>query len=146
MEQHMVHPDAINGLFDGIIKPERSVLELGGGSGVLTREIYKNTKNIEVWELDKKYTCPVECPDIVWKYKDIMELRRKDIEGKMIIAFPPYECLEHILHITKGTNCILMISQKKLVNVGYKFKVLDILDGNDFTPVSSGLHYIVKFG
>jgi 16S rRNA A1518/A1519 N6-dimethyltransferase RsmA/KsgA/DIM1 with predicted DNA glycosylase/AP lyase activity len=143
MEQHMVNPNAIKGMFDGLIKPHQPILELGAGSGNLTRELYQISENITVWELDSAFTQPTDLPLVKWEIQDIMNLKKEDIENKMIISFPPYECLAHILEVNQDKPCILMVSEKKLKMIQKQYTILKTLNGSDFLPISKGIHHIV---
>ena len=61
----MVNPESISGLFLNIDFIKKPLLELGGGSGNLTKEIANYSSDIVTWELDKKF------PDILNHQIDI---------------------------------------------------------------------------
>lgn len=137
----MVNPESISGLFLNIDFIKKPLLELGGGSGNLTKEIANYSSDIVTWELDKKFP-DILMKNVTWKHKNIFDLTEKDIANRYIVSFPPYECLPHILKINQNKKAILMVSEKKL-NILPEFKILKILNGNDFIPKSKGQHYIV---
>lgn len=143
MEQHMVNPQAIEGLFNELISLNQPILELGGGTGNLTREIYHISQDIIVWELDKSFMSPLDLPKVQWEHKNIMDLTQDDIQNRMIVSFPPYECLSHILNINQSKPAILMMSDKKLKQFDITYQILKTLEGIDFTPISSGIHHII---
>lgn len=147
MEQHMVKPESIEGIFNHLITLNQPLLELGGGTGNLTTELYSITQDIIVWELDRAFTCPQSLSQVMWEYKNIMELKKEDIQNRMIVAFPPYECLSHILQIIGTQKAILMMSEKKLrkfeESLNLNYSIIKTLEGQDFIPISSGIHHIV---
>ncbi len=121
------------------LKKDDEVLEIGGGSGNLTSEIYKKVKKLFVYEKDLEF-----CKILKEKYNyENVQVNCEDIlnsklpKFNKILSNPPYQVLEQIF--------LLLINQKRydfdlcIITVPSNFKEIITAKVNDseFSVLSS---------
>lgn len=133
------------------------VIEIGAGKGVLTKELAKKTKNLRVFEIDKRFK---------EELKDIQEVIFGNcfdysLEGyNKIVANIPYSLSETILQkaIKENIQSLVLIvsegfkevleSDSKLgivANLFFDIKVIKKVDRQLFFPVPKVDSYLIKF-
>lgn len=155
---------SIRDIFSQSIINDKSILEIGVGSGILTKLILEaNPKAILGFEIDKTITCEIEDLRFEIFYEDFTTVNnittltiggsqiKIEDENFGIISAPPYDLLPFIKNfIDKNLirNVILITSSKYLIlfpeREGYSTQI--VLEGDDFTPRAEGNHYVIKKG
>lgn len=128
----------------------RRVLELGAGSGSLTRALLNaGAASIEAWEIDEAIL-PVSDDRVVWRLRDIGLVGAADVEGRLLAAIPPYSMLgliESLVDASRLTDALLMIPAKKIGRfVSLGFRVVSVFDGSVFDPPAAGRHLLIAKG
>lgn len=146
----------------GFVTKDTTVIEIGCGTGVLTKLIVEaKPKEILGFEIDNSFY------DILYKNINIdmntkftlygefsipafinINKNNTEFHNYVLISNPPYDILPMIDKFISDFNIkkvILMIPERLLeyyISLGYKQHFF--LNGNDFEPSSTGLHYIIS--
>jgi len=128
----------------------RSVLELGAGTGNLTRGLLAHgASEIEAWEIDPGLPA-VDDARVRWRIRDIGLIQASDLANRAVVSFPPYSLLPQIkaaLDEAKTPDAVLMVSARWLASFAEDgWRVIAELAGADFEPVSRGVHFVVAKG
>lgn len=155
------------------MQPEDSIVEIGGGTGVLTRLIVErknNYKNLTVFELDtdlkpalEKILEPSGKSKLI--FENFLDAKLDQPEGYKIIGSLPYYITSPILHrILRETNrpeiAVFLVQKEvgeKLINrapkasywsyttLGYKVEKVAIVKAEMFSPAPKVDSMIIKF-
>jgi len=149
-EQHWVNPAALDAILSQLPLAGRSVLELGAGTGNLTRGLLAHgASEIEAWEIDPGLPA-VDDARVRWRIRDIGLIQASDLANRAVVSFPPYSLLPQIkaaLDEAKTPDAVLMVSARWLASFAEDgWRVIAELAGADFEPVSRGVHFVVAKG
>lgn len=136
------------------LKKKDVVLEIGAGTGNLTREIAKKARRVITFEIDKKFKPFLDkLPKNVdvhyknaWNYIQLRGKFKKKKEYNKIVANPPYSFIEPLLHnltFLEYNKVILLIPIKFLRKIDsydvfgsfFKTKVLLKVPKEKFYPI-----------
>jgi SAM-dependent methyltransferase len=149
-EQHWVAPAALGRVFEAIDVRGRALLELGAGTGNLTRALLAaGAASVEAWEIDPALPA-VDDARVAWRLRDIALLSADDLRGRALASFPPYLLLPAIkaaLDAAGATDAMLMVPGRLLPSFEAEgWRLAAELGGADFEPPSRGKHFVVARG
>lgn len=147
-EQHWVKPEAVRRLLSHFNLTGLDVLELGSGTGELTKALLEaGVHHIEAWEIDPDLA-PLNHPQVTWRVKDLYSATPTEFHSKVVIGFLPYDALPFVLSgLSIDQPALIMASEHKMkpwLEAG--FTPIQSLEGRDFTPESKGLHWVCSRG
>ncbi len=128
------------------INKSETILEIGGGKGVLTEEILKKNKNLTVVEIDYEL-----CLDLKSKYKNAKIINKnildyRELNYDKIVGNLPYSILESLMRILVNSEFELAVftvskgfmksdSLKLLMNIFFNIERLLIVNEESFDPM-----------
>jgi len=151
LEQHFLNKSGQNKFKESIAAIEFdnfNIFELGSGTGKMSEIIFdKNPKSLTLFELDEELFNPIANKDSVDCYNDnIMDVNFNHYRSHILIAAPPYACLEFIAAQVKTERIfyILLVSETYL-DLFNNYIKLGHLESTDFTPNSkkNRKHYLI---
>jgi len=119
----LVDPASLNRTIEAAdISKEDTVVEIGTGSGILTKEIAKKTKKVISFEIDKRiyevakeYLCGMDNIDL--KNEDFLKADLNDVPSAKIVANVPYyittPIIERIFENKKLFSTIVLTVQRE---------------------------------
>lgn len=161
MEQHFIKQCSYLERFTKELNLQnKSVLEFGVGTGVLTKYILDaGAKYVVGIEIDTDLKTDLKDNRLHMIYQDLRDVDYSflsNVESNWcIVSFPPYQCLDFINHIIKKYNIqdvLLMIPENYIQSPPFfdttdrEFTIECQFDGDDFDPPSKGTHYTVIKG
>jgi 23S rRNA (adenine-N6)-dimethyltransferase len=139
--------------------PKDIVIDIGAGKGILTKELYKYSKNIIAYEKDNKLfeilkKNLVGYSEISLKNKDFLDSKLPDEEFKIFANIPFSLTTDTINKITDSNSnlseaylfvqkeaALRYIGQPKntqiaeILSFKYQFNIIEYFNKNDFTPI-----------
>jgi hypothetical protein len=149
-EQHWAKPKAVAKALQQVDLSGRAVVELGAGTGNLTRGlIAAGAGSVRAWEIDPDLP-PLDHALVKWIVADLRSIEPHDLKGAACVSFAPYELLPLIVEKIEeaGVEDALLLAPPKhlnmLSNAGYR--AVAKLSGADFEPVANGSHWVMVKG
>ena len=119
LDQHFLIDEKI---IDELIKSaqltkEDIVIEIGAGTGNITKALAENVKKVIALELDERFKPILQAlpANVEIRYEDGIEFLKKNLIGKKIIANVPYQLSEPLLRLlctAHHIECICLVVPK----------------------------------
>lgn len=156
-DQHfMVDKELVKKITDYLdINDKNSVLEIGGGKGILTEELVKRTKNLTVVEIDTKLYLHLKSnfPDIDVINDNVLHFYK--LEYDKIVGNLPYSIIEGLMRILVNSDFKLAVFTVPrdfmkenllglLMNFFFDIERLDVILRKAFNPIPKVTSEIIR--